>query len=261
MPSAIPRNRENDPSVTIRGGRWSREIRRAFRPPPARPVSRATDAAAGSESFQSLQAMPKTTAARPIIDPTDRSMPPVMMMGVSATASSPSSTLNRKISITFAVVKNLSAIAEKTVTSLRRAIASTHNEDGTRRSMESLSVACDGWFILVQMLMIRPAGPALCAGTQCVHDNSGQDDSALDRPFPIGAGANESKCRPDSAEQNHTENRSNDTSCSACYGRTADNNAGNDFHFQPQSRVARNLVKAHRVEYGSKTGEHAGKNK
>src|SRR6516162_10646927 len=219
MPSAIPRNKENDPSVTIRGGRSSQEIKRAFSPPPASPVSRATAAAAGSESFQSLQAMPNTTAARPIIDPTDRSMPPVMMTGVSATASSPSSTLNRKISIKLAVDKNRSAIAEKTVTSLRRAITRTHNEDGTRRSMESLSVTCDSWFILVQIVMIRPAGPAFCAGTQCVADNSGQDDSALDRSFPIGAGANKRKRRPDSAEQDHAENRSNDTSCSACYGR------------------------------------------
>src|SRR5215467_4751464 len=103
--------------------------------------------------------------------------------------------------------------------------------------------------------MTSPGGPALCVGTQCIAGNGGQDDSALDRSLPIGAGANERKRRSDSAEQNHTENRSNDTSCSACYGRAADNNAGNDFHFHSQSGVARNLVKTHRIEYGSKTGE------
>src|SRR5262249_15875994 len=111
-----------------------------------------------------------------------------------AVASSPSSTLNRKISIKLAVVKNLSAMAEKTVTSLRRAITRTHDEDGSRRSRESLSVTCDSGFMLVQISMPRPAGR-----TQCVHDNSRQNDSALNGSFPISACTNEGKRRSDGA--------------------------------------------------------------
>ena len=43
----------------------------------------------------SRHSQPKLTAHRPIIDPTERSMPPVTITGVSASASSPISTPSR----------------------------------------------------------------------------------------------------------------------------------------------------------------------
>ena len=45
---------------------------------------------------------PNTTAESPMIEPTDRSMPPVIMIGVIASASSPNSTLKRTTSKKFA---------------------------------------------------------------------------------------------------------------------------------------------------------------
>ena len=66
-----------------------------------------------SGSPPSRHAAPKTTAASPIIEPTERSMPPVIITGVSASASSPSSTLSRTTSKKLAVVKKLGASAEK----------------------------------------------------------------------------------------------------------------------------------------------------
>ncbi len=67
--------------------------------------------------------MPKTTAERPISDPTDRSMPPLVITGVSATASRPISTLSRSTSKALASVKKFVPITAKTATSTTRIAA------------------------------------------------------------------------------------------------------------------------------------------
>ena len=115
MPSAMPRNIENEPSVTISGGmlqpRDQQRIQRAAR---AARAASAISAAAAMGSRQSRHAAPNTTAASPIIEPTERSMPPVIMIGVSASASSPSSTLSRTTSKKLPTrEKVLGAIAAK----------------------------------------------------------------------------------------------------------------------------------------------------
>src|SRR5262245_52069468 len=117
MPSATPRNSENDASVTMSGGRFSPATSTALSAPPAQPTISASAAAIGIASSQSRYAAPSTTADRPIIEPTDRSIPPVTMTGVSATASSPSSTLKRITSKKFATDKKFGAMNEKTTTS------------------------------------------------------------------------------------------------------------------------------------------------
>ncbi len=66
MPSAMPRNSESDPSVTISGGSSSRAMSTAFSAPPAAPTSkREQHGRSGSASCQSREAAPKTTADEP----------------------------------------------------------------------------------------------------------------------------------------------------------------------------------------------------
>ena len=61
----MPRNMENEPSVTISGGMFSRAISTAFSAPPAQPSSSANSAAAGMGRCQSRQAAPKTDRRQP----------------------------------------------------------------------------------------------------------------------------------------------------------------------------------------------------
>ena len=113
MPSAMPRNSESEPSVTISGGRFSLVISTAFSSPAAHPNTSAAPAAAGIGQPPSRHSTPNTTAESPMIEPTDRSIPPVIMIGVIASASKPNSTLRRTTSKKFASVKKFSPIAAK----------------------------------------------------------------------------------------------------------------------------------------------------
>ena len=69
----------------------------AFSNPPAEPASSAVAAAAVTGRFQSRYAIPKTTAESPIIEPTERSMPPMTRTGVIATASSKTAEHDRPV--------------------------------------------------------------------------------------------------------------------------------------------------------------------
>ena len=113
------------------GGIDSRATSAAFSKPPARPVSRLMTAHTPIGSRQSCHAMPKSTAARPIIAPTDRSMPPVTITGVSAIASRPSSTPSRLISMKLATVAKFGAIAANSAIST--ATASSRMNSFVRR--------------------------------------------------------------------------------------------------------------------------------
>ena len=113
-PSARPRNSENEPRVTISGGIRPRVIKSPFTLPASAPRTSVSAAAAPIGSPASRQSLPKTTAERPISEPTDRSMPPLVITGVSATASRPISTLRRK---------HLEGIRQ------RRGIGADHRED------------------------------------------------------------------------------------------------------------------------------------
>src|SRR5216684_5414493 len=197
----MPRNMENDPSVTISGGRLSRAIATAFNAPPAHPSSSATTAASRIDRCQSRHAAPKTTAARPIIEPTERSMPPVMMTGVSASASNPSSTLNRIISKKFPQVKKFSAMAEKIATSNTKASSSAHSPLGNRRSRQGLCAAgC------------KTASMRLRTYSNGVNHQRGENDGALHRSFPISADPKKCEGRADGAEQNDAQHGSQNSS-------------------------------------------------
>ena len=119
-PSARPRNIENEPSVTIKAGMRPRVIKSPFKLPASAPRQRVAAAATPIESPPSRQSLPKTTAERPISDPTDRSMPPVVITGVRATAKRPISTLRRSTSNALASDKKLVPMTAKTATSRAR---------------------------------------------------------------------------------------------------------------------------------------------
>ncbi len=117
--SASPRKREKDPKVTISGGSFSRVIKAAFSPPAAAPITRVQRAASHGGNPASRQSFPKEIAQSPRSEPTDRSMPPVRMIGVITRASKPSSTLKRIISSALPVVAKFSAVCEKMKISAR----------------------------------------------------------------------------------------------------------------------------------------------
>src|SRR5215470_4115801 len=230
MPSAMPRNIQNEPRVTISGGSCSFEMRNAFRPPPAIPDRRAIHAATGNGKFQSRHAVPNTTAARPIIEPTDRSIPPVMITGVSATASNPSSTLKRRTSTKLLVLKKFCAIAENSATCPSNAARRIHTPAGTTG--------------MRNRLMPAPGS------TSRIVDYRSQNDSALNRSFPISTHAKECQRRTDRSEQNDAEHTSSDRSNTSSNRRSPDNNSGNDLHFQSEPAITRNLIKPHGIENG-----------
>ena len=95
IPSAMPRKRLNDPSVTIKGGIRSRVMSRALSAPASTPTPSAPAAASGIGKWASRHILPKSTAVNPMSEPTDRSMPPVTITGVIARASNPNSTFSR----------------------------------------------------------------------------------------------------------------------------------------------------------------------
>src|ERR1035437_5556664 len=168
----MPRNSESEPSVTISGGRFNLVIRPAFNSPARHPDSSAAPAAAAIGQPPSRHRTPNTTAESPMMEPTDKSIPPVIMIGVSASASSPSSTLKRTTSKKFDHVKKFSPMEAKMASSTTRASASTDSPLGKQISRHVLR-----WLSANDVRMF-PRTDA-----HGVHRNRRQDDSALDRPL------------------------------------------------------------------------------
>ncbi len=105
------------------------------------------------ESPPSRQSLPKTTAERPISEPTDRSMPPVVITGVKATASRPISTLRRSTSNALASEKKLVPITAKTAISsasrpTRIAWAGSSRNAGSRAEAISIGAVVAGMSFL-----------------------------------------------------------------------------------------------------------------
>ena len=84
-PSAIPRKSENVPSVTISGGDLNRVISsRVQRSAQQADQQRKHDRDAGIGNPRiAPERRPSPRPTSPIIEPTERSIPPVMMIGVS----------------------------------------------------------------------------------------------------------------------------------------------------------------------------------
>src|SRR6185436_17481772 len=170
MPSASPRNSDSDPSVTINGGIWNREINAAFSRPAPLPAARLATRAAPIGQFQSRDAAPNSTAEKPITAPTDRSIPPVTRIGVIATARSPTSTLRRMTSNRFVGVRKFGARRPKHATSLASAAIRIRLDTGDRDRRMSHAARQSG-----------------AARARRIDGDGAEDDRALERVLHLGA--------------------------------------------------------------------------
>ena len=139
-PSATPRNNEKVPSVTISGGDLRRVIITAFSAPPNSPTASVAMIANHSGMPASHQSPPITTAAKPIIEPTERSIPPVIIIGVITNASKPISTLSLVISKKLPVVRKLFPVRPKTTHSSASTISKIHSLLGKSLSCQACSI-------------------------------------------------------------------------------------------------------------------------
>src|SRR5262245_12130820 len=241
MPSARPRNNESDPSVTINGGSWNREINAAFSAPAPQPAARLTTIAATTGRFQSRQAAPNNTAEKPITAPTDRSIPPVTRIGVIATARSPTSTLRRMTSKRFVDVRKFGATRPKQATSLASAATSIRLDTGDHRWRHVGGAA-------------RVSG---AASTRGIDGDRAQDDRTLERALPLRADAEIRQRRPYRAEQRDAQHGSGHGPAASCDRSAADHHGRDDLHFQAESGVARNLVEPRRIQERGQPGQRA----
>src|SRR5262245_44126817 len=189
MPSARPRNKDSDPSVTINGGSWNREINAAFSTPAPQPAARLTTAAATTGMFQSRQAAPNSTAENPITAPTDRSIPPVTRIGVIATARRPTSTLRRMTSKRFVDVRKFGAMKPKQTTSVASAATRIRLDTDDRH----------------RRYVGRTARMSGAASTRGIDGDCAQDDRALERALPLRADAEIRQRRTNRPEQHDTQ--------------------------------------------------------
>src|ERR1035441_9289569 len=215
----MPRNRESEPRVTISGGRFSFVISTAFSDPARHPNSSAAPAAAATGQPPSRHSTPNTTAASPMMEPTDKSIPPVIIIGVSASASRPSSTLKRTTSKKFDPVKKFSPITAKIASSAARARTSTHSPLGKQISRHRLRSFRTG-----DVCMLSRANP------HRVHRNRRQNDATLDRPLPICAEPQERQRRADYAQKQQPQQHSPNRAAPSRYRHAAHYRRGD--HFQ-----------------------------
>ena len=96
-------------------------------------------------------------------DPTERSIPPVTITGVSARASRPISVPRRTISKAFLAVQKLRPITEKTATSATRRSASTPSWERTMRRSRGFESVGKAWANIPSLPQINRIG---CHGDQ-----------------------------------------------------------------------------------------------
>ncbi len=193
----------------------------------------------GSAGPSPATPMPKTTAASPIIAPTDRSMPPVTMTGVSAMASRPSSTLSRVIS------KKLPAVAKF------GAIASEERDLGgktTSRMMSPVRKPCRA-VVMMRSRRRRPRYERAAESRIASIATAARMIAPWMRALPVRADAEERQRRADGAEQHDAEQRAGDRAAAAGDRRAADDDGGDDLELEAEAGVARNLIEAHGIEH------------
>ena len=167
-------------------------------------------------------------------------MPPVTRIGVSAIASSPSSTLSRAISKMLPVVAKFGATSEKTAISIASAAATAHSPFA-RTLPRHRSGA----------IQARPVASAVwLAGRapQRVRRDRGEDDGALDRPLPIGAHAQKCQRGPNHAEQDDAKQCAHHASSPAGDRGAADDDGRDHLHLESETGVARDLIEADGVQ-------------
>src|SRR5580658_6472545 len=187
------------------------------------------------------------TAVRPTRDPTDRSMPPVMMTGVSAIESSPSSTLNLSTSKKFVQPKNHRATKENRTDSAIKAARSQRSPllrlEGPRSPATGDKRNFSGLFTI-----------AACH----VDRDRDEDDGALNCVLPVRADAEECETCADRAEQDDSEDGAEHGSRAARDRCTADDHGGDHLHLEAEPCVAGDLMEPDGVERGRQAGECTG---
>src|SRR5262245_27575598 len=202
-PSAMPRNNESVPSVTMSGGNLKRAMSAALSAPPAIPMSSVAPTATGNGKPTSCHRNPNATAERPIIDPTERSIPPVTMIGVSASASRPTSTLRRVISNAFPDVAKLWPANPNTMHSTRMTASSTHSLSRIKRAPSGCRVSAGDNDAAEWTVMCQP-------DEHRIDDERRQNDHTLNRLSPKGTDADVCHRRADRPEQQDADHRTRD---------------------------------------------------
>ena len=109
----------------ISGGTPTRVMNQPLTAPASAPVASVTTIASSSGSPRFCQATPRMIAHSPMIEPTERSMPPVMMMKVIGRATSPTSAISRPWLSRLPVVRNRSVWVASPSSATTRMTAST----------------------------------------------------------------------------------------------------------------------------------------
>src|SRR5215831_5109708 len=237
-PSAMPRNNDRVPSVTMSGGNLRRAMSAALSAPPAIPMRNVAPTATDNGKPTSCHRNPNATAARPIIDPTERSIPPVTMIGVSASASRPISTLRRVISNAFPDVAKLWPASPNTMHSTRMTTTSTHSCSRMSRATSGRVSAGDNsaseWTVMRQ------------TGEHRIGDERRQNDQTLNCLFPKGTDADVCQYRADRPEQQDADHRTRDVSPPPGDRRSADDDGRDSSKLETYAGIARNCVEANR---------------
>ena len=230
------------------GGMPSRAMSSAFSAPPAprRPAG-ATAAAAGIGSPQSRHAAPNTTAASPIIAPTDRSMPPVMMTGVSAMASRPSSTLRRVISKKLPTVAKFGATRARRARSRRPAPTSRIDSPLRNRASRRRHAARRDRLRPRRARAADRRSASIATAARMMAPWIARSQYAL-TPRNVSAGPiAPSRTTPSTVPAMRA--------APAGDRGAADDDGGDDLHLEAEAGVARNLVEADRVEQRGEAGQ------
>src|SRR5436190_4655292 len=249
-PSAIPRNSENVPSVTISGGALSFVIIAALSAPPSSPTTSVIAIATGIDRPASRQSPPMTTADSPIIEPTERSMPPVMMIGVMIRARRPISTLSRVTSNAFPVVAKLFPENANSRHSTAITMSRIHSLFGKSRALQSCSVlsgTCCGCEIASSIFLKSSKRDIGCQRRQ--------NDPPLDSFFPKRIYAEKRQRCSDRPEQGDADHRADQRSATACDCNAADHDSGDRFQLKAYSRVSRNRRESNRVQHCGDTNQ------
>src|SRR5262249_4900692 len=172
------------------------------------------------------QSLPKSTADRPISEPTERSIPPLTITGVSATASSPISTLSRTTSKALARVRKFVPIAAKTRHSSTsrpiRICCAGSSRPG--RASARLEPGAD--------VGAAEAGISIRLPVECVRGDGQQDDQPLDRLLPLRLGLEEYEGRADRAEQRDPDQGAEQGAASPRDRRPPDDRRGDDLELE-----------------------------
>ena len=200
--------------------------------------------------------MPASTA-RPIIEPTDRSMPPATMTGVSATASRPSSTLNLVISKKFPSVKNPGATTANSTVSA--AITASSGQPPLERAEAELRLASRPQNQPCSCLSSLRMGqrPTANRYADALGRNRDEDDRALDGALPVRADSQECQRGTDGREQNDAEHGARDAAAAPGDGRSANHDRRNHLHLETDAGVAGNLVEPDGVEHGGESRQRS----